>query len=261
MIESMKRLMITMAVMAVFMAVTPAVAQSYGIVFGELEVTEANASDIFGDGTAWYDAEQNKMVLQDGFIYRLSHDFVTINTGREFRIVLEGTAEMSASVDCGDPIVVEAVDEGVLKITSNISGSALKCQKLTVMTGVMLDLLSRNSPSDMHALDCDELIVNAAVIHAEVTTAQLAVAAKSMTLNNCWLQRPAGGGVNANYGGICFADGTPAKFVRIIAEGYGLQEGNVPDQNAQVEKLYEDGRIVIVKDGKRYDITGREMNK
>lgn len=257
----MKKLMITLVAMAVFMAVTPAVAQNYGIVFGELEVTEANAADIFGDGMASYDAERNMLVLQDNFDYHLSHGFVTINTGREFRIVLEGKAEMSASIDCGDPVVVEAVDQGELKITSNISGTALKCATLTVMPDVLLDLFSRNSPNDMYALECDELIVNEADVHAEVTTAQLAIATKAMTLNGCWLQRPRGGGVNAEHGGICFADGTPAKFIRIVVEGYGVQEEDEPVQNAKVEKIFEDGRIVIVKDGKRFDVTGRELVK
>ena len=260
MIEIVKKLLISLAVMAVFMAVTPAVAQNYGIVFGELEVNETNAVDIFGDGMASYDFEHNMMVLQDNFDYHLSHGLVTINTGREFHIVLEGTAEMSASIDCGDPVVVEAVDEGVLKITSNISGTALKCASLTVMPGVLLDLLSRNSSNNMYALECDELVVNEANVHAEVTTAQMAVATRSMTLNGSWLQRPHGGFVSTQYGGICFADGIPAKFVRIVVGGYGVQEEDEPAPDAKVEKVYEDGRIVIIKDGKRYDVTGRECD-
>ena len=253
----MKKLMV-LAVMAVFMAVTPAGAQNYGIVFDELEVTANNADDIFGDGMASYNEAENMMVLQDGFEYHLSHGLVTINTSRPFRIVLEGNAVIVASIESGDPIVVEAVDEGVLNITSNISGSALKCQSLTVNSGMTVNLLSRNSQNDMYALDCEELVVNGATLYAEVTTAQLAVATHRMTLNNCWLNKPRGGFVNDIWGGICFGDGLPAKIVRIISEGFGLNEIEAPAQD--VEKVFEDGRILVIKDGNRYDVTGRKCN-
>lgn len=253
---NMKKALLTAALMIVVAA--SAMAQGYGILFGELEVNETNAADIFGNGMASYDVDNNMLVLQDGFEYRLSRGLVTVNTGREFRIVLEGNAEMSASLEIGDPVILEAVDEGSLKITSNISGSALKCQSLSVMPDVVLDLLSRNSSDSMHALDCEELRVDEAIIHAEVTTAQLAVAVKEMALNGCWLQRPRGGFINEAYGGICFGDGTPAKFVRIGVEGFGVEE--MEDvQNDRIKKVFEDGQIVIIKDGKRYDVTGREL--
>ena len=248
--------MFFLTVMAVFMAVTPAVAQNYGIVFGELEVTEANALDIFGDGMASYNEAENMMVLQNGFEYHLSHGLVTINTSRPFRIVLEGNAVIVASIESGDPIVVEAVDEGNLSITSNITGSALKCQSLTVNSGMTMSLLSRNSQDNMYALYCEELTVNEAVLNAEVTTAQMAVATLQMNLNGCWLSKPRGGGVNETWGGVCFADGTPAKIVRIVKEGFGLNEIEAP--TSSVEKVFEDGRILIIKDGTRYDVTGRE---
>ena len=256
----MKKLMIILAVMAVFMAVTPAVAQNYGIVFGDLEVTEENANDIFGDGMASYDVIQNTLRFKDGFHYHLSVGLVTINTGSEFHIILDGHAEMMASLTSDDAIFVEASDQGRLKITSNISGSALKCKALVVKPNVFLDLLSRNSQIGMYALDCDELSVNDASLYAEVTTANLAVKTNRMKLDGCYLQKPAGGGVNAAWGGICFADGTPAKIVRIAEEGTGVPEEEAPSQGIQVKKIFEKGRIVIVKDGKRYDITGREIN-
>ena len=255
--SAMKKLTLFIAVVALLMAATSLQAQNYGIVFGELEVTEVNAADIFGDGMASYDAAGNMLVLQDGFEYHLSHGLVTINTGRPFRIVLEGDAIMVASIESGDPVVVEAVDEGVLKITSNISGSALKCQSLTVQPSVLLDLLSRNSQDEMYALDCKDLTVNQAIVYAEVTTAQLAVHVETMTLNESWLQKPRGGFVNTIWGGICFGDGTTAKIVRIIKEGFGINEIEAPEQ--QVLKVFEDGHIVIEKDGKRYDVTGREL--
>ena len=109
----------------------------------------------------------------------------------------------------------------------------------------------------MYALDCKDLTVNQAIVYAEVTTAQLAVHVETMTLNESWLQKPRGGFVNTSWGGICFGDGTPAKIVRIIKEGFGINEIEAPEQ--QVLKVFEDGHIVIEKDGKRYDVTGREL--
>ena len=58
---------IFLAVTIVVMTATTAVAQGYGIAFGDLEVTNANASDIFGDGKAHYDPTLNLLSLEDGF--------------------------------------------------------------------------------------------------------------------------------------------------------------------------------------------------
>lgn len=249
-----------LAVVTMLMTATTLMAQNYGIMFHELEVTEENAADIFGDGKASYNAEQNTLVLREDFSYQLSRGFVTISTGSEFHIHLEGNAEIYAAVKSDDDIVIEADDEFTMKFTSNISGSALKCKKLTVMPNVWLDLLSRNSQSGMYALECDELTVNSAKLNAEVTTAQLAVATQRMTLNGCWLEKPRGGFVSAFNGGICFGDGFPAKLVRITTKGFGVDEMDEPTHNTGVKKVYENGQIVIVKDGKRYDVTGRELH-
>lgn len=248
------------AVMAMLMTATAVMAQNYGIVFNELEVTEENASDIFGDGLASYDAAQNTMVLREGFDYHLSRGFVTINTGSDFHIHLVGNAKIYAAVASDDNVIVEADDEYTLNFVANISGSALKCKNLTVMPKVYLDLLSRNSQNDMYALDCETLTVDHATLYAEVTTAQMAVATRQMTLDGCWLKKPRGGFVSSINGGISFGDGSPAKLVRIVSEGYGVDEVNEPMHKAAVEKIYENGRIVIVKDGKRYDVTGRKLN-
>ena len=254
----MKRPVLALAVIALLLAAIPMRAQQYGIMFGDLEVTEANASDIFGNGMASYDVNQNTLVLQDGFEYRLSHGLVSIKTGSPFHIQLEGSAQCSASFDIADDLVVEGVEGGCLSIIANISGSALKCEDLNIMPDVTLSLLSRNSQEGMFALQCQTLTVNSAILSAEVTTAQLAVVTKRLVMNGCWLKKPRGGGVNDTWGGICYADGLPAKTVEIVVEGFGLEEMDDP-QSVKVEKVFEDGQIVIIKDGKRYDITGREV--
>lgn len=254
----MKKIMALVTVIA--MAAT-AVAQNYGIAFGELEVTADNAADIFGDGKAAYDAEQNTLTLQEGLDYHLSKNFVTIATGRDFHIRLEGKAEMSASIDCGDDLFIETTEPYTLKITANISGSALKCPNLTINDNVTLDVLSRNSSTDFHALDCaGTLTVNNAILYAEVTTARLAVAVQDMVLNGCWLQKPKGGTINPAEGGICFGDGIAAKQVRITTVGFGIEENDETQQDAQVKKVYENGRIVIIKDGKKYNVKGQQLH-
>lgn len=254
----MKKIMILLAVAA--MTIT-ANAQNYGITFGELEVTAENAADIFGDGKVAYDAEQNTLTFQEGLDYHLSKNFVTIATGRDFHIHLEGNAEMSASVNCSDDLFIESVKPYSLKITANISGSALKCPNLTIENDITLNLLSRNSSSDLHALDCaGTLTVNTAILNAEVTTARLAVAVQDMVLNGCWLQKPKGGIINPAEGGICFSDGIPAKQVHIVIEGFGIEENDGLQQDKQVQKIYENGQIVIIKDGKRYNAKGQQLN-
>ena len=243
------------------MAANIVMAQNYGITFGDLEVTAENAADIFGDGLASYDLEQNQLTLQEGFDYHQSKDFVTISTGRDFHIRLEGNAEMAVCVDCGDNLFIEASDAYTLEITSNISGSALKCPNLTVENNVSLELLSRNSQDGMYALNCaDALTVNYASIRAEVTTARLAVAVQQLVLNESYLQKPAGGIVNPVEGGICYGDGSPAKLVRIMPDVTNLEENNVPTQNARTQKLFENGRIVIVKDGRKFNLAGQEVH-
>jgi hypothetical protein len=47
----------------------------------------------------------------------------------------------------------------------------------------------------------------------------------------------------------------------IEKRGFGINENDgseVPQQ--QVQKVFEDGHIVIIKDGKRYSITGQQLN-
>jgi len=253
----MKRITLFLAVVA--MSVSMAKAQGYGITFGELEVTAENAADIFGNGKAAYDATQNTLTLQDGFNYHLSTNFVTIATGNDFHIRLEGNAEMAASIDCSDNLFIETSEPQTLKITSNISGSALKCPNLTIENNVTLDLLSRNSQDGMFALDCaDNLTVNGAILLAEVTTSRMAVATRQLNLNNCWLQKPRGGTVSQVEGGICFGDGIPAKQVRIVVEGFGIDE-NLNTPTEKVHKVFENGQVLIIKEGKRYNLKGQEI--
>lgn len=257
MTRSMKKLSLAMAVIA--WSVTAAFAQSFGISFGSLEVTADNAADIFGDGKAAYDLNSNTLVLQDGFDYHLSTGFVTIATGNDFTVRLEGNAEMAASVDCIDNVIVETEEPNALKITANISGSALKCPNLHIGRNVTLDLLSRNSADDKHALDCaGELSIDFGTLHAEVTTARLAVAVQRLTLSECYMQKPRGGIVNPVEGGICFGDGIAAKQVRLIASGTGIEENETPPTQ-RVQKVCENGQVVIIKDGKRYSLTGQAL--
>lgn len=251
---------ILLAVTFLVMTASVAVAQGYGIAFGDLEVTNANASDIFGDGKAHYNPYLNQLSLEEGFEYHLSKSFVTINTGREFSILLVGDAMIVASVDCGDDLYIETSSSHTLKITSNISGSALKCPNLTLKPGVILELLSRNSQSDMYALDCaNALTVDHATLNADVTTSSLAVAVRSMTLEGCWLQKPHGGFVSSTVGGICFGDGLPSKVVRIVTQGFGVEEEVPKAIEDRVQKVVEDGQLIIIRDGQRYNVNGQRM--
>ena len=248
-----KKLIVLVAIIAI--TAVSAMAQ-YGIKFGDLEVDESNASDIFGNGTAAYYADQNVLVLREGFEFHLSKNFVSFETGRDIIIRLEGDAEIVASVDCIDNLYIEGAGSHKLTITSNISGSALKCPNLTIENGVTLNLLSRNSQNDMYALDCAGMLtVKEGNLKAEVTTARMAVAAESMVLEGCWMKKPKGGGINSIEGGICYADGVPAKEVHITVEGFSIEENQ--DAAESVRKVFENGTIVIIKDGRRYNLNGQ----
>ena len=261
----MKKLFTNAAIIMIALvlaSVTNASAQGYGIVFGELEVTAENAGDIFGDGMASYHPEQNMLELQDGFDYHLSHGKVSIDTGNDFIIRLNGDAEIYACVECSSNLFLESSGAYCLKITSNISGSALKCQNLTIPANVSLDLLSRNSQENMYALDCAESItVNGGTLSAEVTTASLAVKTVNLFLTDSFLSKPRGGNVNPSWGGICFADGVPAKVVWIVpGNDNGVDEYDSNVSGKTVQKIFENGRIVIIKDGIRYNVVGQKID-
>ena len=255
--SDMKKLVVLVTIVA--MTAFNAMAQ-YGIKFGDLEVDAANASDIFGNGKAAYLADQNVLVLQEGFDYHLSKYFVAINTGRDFSIRLVGDAAIVASVDCGDNLYIETSGNHTLRITSNISGSALKCPNLTIGSGVTLDLLSRNSQTDMYALDCGDLLtINGGNLKAEVTTSNMAVAVQRMVLEGCWMQKPRGGFVSSTAGGICYGDGIPAKVVNITVTGFSVGENHGDDSPNDALKVVENGKVVIIKDGKRYNLNGQRI--
>ena len=59
-----------------------------GIFFGQTPVKARfnDVLDIFGDKMALYDPEDNMLILQDGFNYRLPEGFVSFNTGAPLRI-------------------------------------------------------------------------------------------------------------------------------------------------------------------------------
>ena len=260
----MKKIFTTASIIALILAFCAisqtAKAQSYGIVFGDLEVTEENAGDIFGDGMAAYDQTLNTLMLQNDFNYHLSHGKVTINTGNDFTIKLLGRAEIYACVESEDAVVLASDNGDTLKITSNISGSALKCKSLYIPKDFCLNLLSRNSQDDMYALDCErDLIVEEGYLFAEVTTADMAVKTSDMTLTGSYLLKPRGGNVNPAWGGICFADGTRAKTVWIVPNDYNIvDEHDGLQAESSVQKAFENGHIVIIRDGKRYNVTGQQ---
>ena len=193
-------------------------ARNYGIAFGDkVEVSDANAKNIFGDGKASYEASSNTLVLKEGFRYSLGKGLVVISTGRPLTIRVEGESEIKAAVKSNDDLRI--VGSPTLSVTSNISGSAIECPNLTIEDGANVVLLSRNSQEGMFALKCGgTLTVNHATLKADVTTAYMAVVLKAMTLNKAVLQRPKGGIVSEEHGCISMGDGLPAKMVRIVPE-------------------------------------------
>lgn len=176
-------------------------------------------SEIFKNGKVKYEKSTNTLILEDGFKYSLGKGLVVFETGKDLRILLKGNAEFKAALVFKDNLIIEASQPAVLSVTSNISGSAIECPNLTVKENVDLQLLSRNSQEGMHALKCHgTLDVQKALFRAETTTANLSVKVKELSLDKAIMEKPKGGIVNDQWGGICYGDSLPAKIVRIKPE-------------------------------------------
>lgn len=172
-------------------------------------------SEIFKDGKAKYEKATNTLILEDGFKYSLGKGLVVFKTGKDLHIRLKGNAEFRAALVFKDNLIIDADKPAMLSVTSNISGSAIQCPSLTINQGATVSLLSRNSQDNMFALSCESITVNEASLIADVTTANLAVETKALTLNGSWIEKPKGGFVDIEKACICFGDGMPAKRVRI----------------------------------------------
>ena len=62
---------------------------------------------------------------------------------------------------------------------------------------------------------------------------------------------------------MVFANGVESETIWsdfIEKTDYGIEEGLDDTTNPSVRKVFEDGHIVIIKDGKRYSITGQQLN-
>lgn len=175
-------------------------------------------SEIFKDGKAKYLKSTNTLVLEEGFLFRQGKGLVVFNTGKDLHILLKGNAEFRAALVFEDKVIIDSEGDYKLSVTSNVSGSAVKCPALTVNKAVQLELLSRNSQDGMYALDCPDITVNGGTLISEVTTANTAVKTTRLNLNGSWLEKPKGGIVDAENGRICFGDSIPAKRVRITPE-------------------------------------------
>ena len=176
-------------------------------------------SEIFKNGKVKYEKSTNTLILEDGFMYSLGKGLVVFETGKDLRLLLKGNAEFKAALVFKDNLIIEASQPAVLSVTSNISGSAIECPNLTVKENVDLQLLSRNSQEGMHALKCHgTLDVQKALFRAETTTANLSVKVKELSLDKAIMEKPKGGIVNDQWGGICYGDSLPAKIVRIKPE-------------------------------------------
>ena len=176
-------------------------------------------SEIFKNGKVKYEKSTNTLVLEDGFKYSLGKGLVVFETGKDLRLLLKGNAEFKAALVFKDNLIIEASQPAVLSVTSNISGSAIECPNLTVKENVDMQLLSRNSQEGMHALKCHgTLDVQKALFRAETTTANLSVKVKELSLDKAIMEKPKGGIVNDQWGGICYGDSLPAKIVRIKPE-------------------------------------------
>ncbi len=235
----------------------------YGIIFGmNEEVNSENAADIFGDGKASYVYSTNTLILEQGFSYSLSKGFVSFQTEREFHILLRGDAEIKASIHSYDDIKIEAAVPSTLTITANISGSGIECPNLTVTQDAELYVLSRNSAQDMYAIQCENtLTVISTRLEAKMVNSSMAIALKKLDLKGVTITTPAGGVVNNTKGGICYADGTSARWVIIDPSEYTAVDDLSATPIHGPRKILSDGQVLILMpDGRTLNLLGAELN-
>ena len=84
-------------------------------------------SEIFKDGKVKYLKSTNTLVLEDGFLFRQGKGLLVFNTGKDLHLLLKGNAEFRASLVFEDKVVIDSEGDHKLSVTSNISGSAVKC--------------------------------------------------------------------------------------------------------------------------------------
>ena len=192
-----------------------------GIFFGPMPVKARfnDVLDIFGDKMALYDPEDNMLILQDGFNYRLPEGFVTFNTGAPLRIRLAGRVYMEAAVVSKDPIVIESTTYSTLTIVSNGSATALKCPRLVIDDYFTSVRLYSDAPNmEMIALKCPgEVVVNGGALRMEVSRSPKAAEINTLTLNGSVMETPSEITVN-EYGVICDHKGRYARLVSIVPE-------------------------------------------
>lgn len=64
---------------------------------------------------------------------------------------------------------------------------------------------------------------------------------------------------------LVFTNGNKSEVIwsePIIKNGHGLNEneGNQEESEQAIQKVLENGQIVIIKDGKRYNVSGQQLN-
>jgi hypothetical protein len=85
---------------------------------------------------------------------------------------------------------------------------------------------------------------------------------ESSYIDSTWNEASAG---NYRFGiSEVYANGTESEIIwsdTIVKTDFGIDEnGNQEDSEPSVQKMIEDGHIVIIKDGKRYNVTGQHLN-
>ncbi len=194
--------------LALLMAATSLFAESKSII----------PSEILKNKKAKYDEASNTIIFEEGFKLGMTKGYLIFVSDGDLRFLLKGNAEFRASLLVEGNLIIDSEGDYTLSVTSNITGSALRCAALQVNKGTTLNLLSRNSRDAMFALDCRDITVNEATLLAEVTTANISVYTEHLTLNGSKMEKPKGGIVNKEKGCICFGDGIPAKIVRITPD-------------------------------------------
>lgn len=126
-------ILLTLCMVFVMVPITVFAAERYGINVNNVPITDANASDVLGDGTVFYDAETNTLTLEDA---EISGDFsgsaAIYATKADLTIMLEGNNKITS----GNFGIIHTTGtltfrgEGVLTVNSD--GDAVRAAEIIV---------------------------------------------------------------------------------------------------------------------------------
>jgi len=146
---------------------------------GGVEITEENASDVFGDGKVSYDASTNTLILNgysytgEGYIYDIYEDSDNGNT-----------EHYSAAIYSNGPLNIELVGTNILNNTFNDEENEKYGDGIIIKGALTIKgngSLNINGSAAIHA---DEIMIDSCLLDLKVTSYAISALEQNLTIQN-----------------------------------------------------------------------------